>query len=234
MVAAVLFDFYGTLARAVAWGPKVEELLAGHGLLLDPDANARWHAEAADGVEHPEASASRERYIAWERARFCRLVQGCGAPAADVERIAADIYAATKVFTMAAYPEVPEVLAEVRAAGVTVAVCSNWDWDLDQALAQAGLEDLVDVVVTSAQAGARKPHPRIYRHTLERCGVGPDEALFVGDTFYADVEGPVAYGMPAVHVWRDDMVGDPPELPEGASRAPDLRSVLDRVSPLRD
>jgi hypothetical protein len=37
--------------------------------------------------------------------------------------------------------------------------------------------------------------------------VAPPEVLFVGDTVYADVEGPMAYGMSALHLWRDDMVG---------------------------
>ena len=230
VVAAVLFDFYGTLARAVSWGPRVEELLAGHGLLLDPDAHARWQWEAADGTEHLEASADRDRYVAWERARFCRLVEGCGADPSVVEKVADEIYGATKTFTLAAYPEVAEVLGVLRSRGVTLAVCSNWDWDLDRALAQAGLEHLVDVVVTSAQAGARKPHPRIYQQTLERCGVPPDQALFVGDSWGPDVEGPLAAGLRPVHVWREEEphtpTAGPPALVDGVRRVTDLRGVL--------
>ncbi len=229
MVAAVLFDFYGTLARAVAWGPKVEELLVGHGLGLDPDAHARWQAEAADGIEHLEASVDRDRYVAWERARFCRLVAGCGAPATDVERVADDLYTATKTFTLATYPEVPDVLAELRASGVTVAVCSNWDWDLDRALAQCDLDGLVDLAVTSARAGARKPHSRIYRHTLDLCQVSPDQAVFVGDSWGPDVEGPLSAGLRPVHVWRDGdpaFSATPPALVDGVRRIADLRGLV--------
>jgi putative hydrolase of the HAD superfamily len=233
VIAAVLFDFYGTLARAVTWGPKVEELLGRHGLLLDPDAHHRWQAEAADGVEHVDASADRDRYVAWERARFCRLVQGCGAAGSDVERVADEIYTATKTFTMAAYPEVAGVLAELRAGGVTVAVCSNWDWDLDRALAQAGLDDLVDLAVTSARAGARKPHPRIYQHTLSQCGVAPSDAVFVGDSWGPDVEGPLAAGLRPVHVWREGephtAATTPPPLNGQVKRVADLRGVLPLV-----
>src|SRR5205807_2566323 len=137
----------------------------------------------------------RECYVAWERARLCRLVKGCGVPATAVDEVAAELYTAMKTFTLAAYDEVPGVLGDLRDRGVTVAVCSNWDWDLDLALERAGLADLVDVAVTSARAGARKPHPRIYQLTLDRCGVGPTEALFVGDTWYPDVEGPLAAGL---------------------------------------
>jgi putative hydrolase of the HAD superfamily len=233
MTAAVLFDFYGTLARAVTWGPKVGELLSDHGLLLDPDAHARWQAEAADGVEHAQASTSRDRYVAWERERLCRLVAGCGARGSTVGEVAGIIYTAMKTYTLEAYPEVPGVLAALRSQGLILAVCSNWDWDLDEALARAGLDQLVDVLVTSARAGARKPHPRIYRHTLERCGVAPGQALFVGDSWGPDVEGPLAVGLRPVHVWREGephTVGSvPPPLEGPVRRVADLRGVLDLV-----
>ncbi|HVF15058.1 MAG TPA: HAD-IA family hydrolase, partial [Acidimicrobiales bacterium] len=115
---------------------------------------------------------------------------------------------------------------------------SNWDWDLERAVASVGLDGLVDPIVTSAQAGARKPHPRIFDHTLGRCGLSPPETLFVGDTWGPDVEGPLAAGMRPVHLFRDDQaerareVGVEaltPPLPEGVVRGTDLRIVLDLV-----
>ena len=214
----------------MSWGDPHEQVFARHGLAFDAE---RWGwnfvGEANDGDEHLEHSVSREAYVAWEQNRLRRRARACGVGDDDLEALVADLHTASKTYTLEAYEEVPDVLAALRARGVTVAICSNWDWDLERAVALAGLEGMADVVVTSAQAGARKPHPRIYRHTLERCRAAADQALFVGDTFYADVEGPVAYGMAAVHVWRDDMVGEPPELPDGAMRAPDLRPVLDLV-----
>ena len=230
MTRAGLFDFYGTLARAVTWGDTHEQVFARHGLRFDPTTwGHNFVGEANDGDEHLEHSISRNAYVAWELDRMRRRARACGVGDDDLEALIADLHTASKTYTLKAYDEVPDVLAALRQRGLTVAVCSNWDWDIDRAVAQAGLEDLVDVVVTSARAGARKPHPRIFRHTLERCLVGPADALFAGDTFAADVEGPVAYGMRAVHVWRDDVEGDPPPLPPGATRAADLNAVLDLV-----
>ena len=60
MIRAILFDFYGTLARAVTWGPTIEEVLRGYGVELDPAIRARWRDEAIDGVEHLEHSVDRE------------------------------------------------------------------------------------------------------------------------------------------------------------------------------
>ena len=227
---AVLFDFYGTLARAVSWGDTHAEVFARHGLAFD---QARWGhnfvGEAKDGDEHVEHSVSRDVYVAWEVDRLRRRAQACGVGDDELEALVADLHSAAKTYTLQAYDEVPEVLAALRQRGVTVAICSNWDWDIDRAVASAGLDGMADIVVTSAQAGARKPHPRIFGHTLERCGIEAADALFVGDTLGADVVGPLDYGMGAVHVWRDDMVGDPGPLPPGAVRSPDLRAVLDLV-----
>jgi len=226
----VLLDFYGTLARAVSWGDTHEQVFGRHGLAFDRE---RWGwnfvGEANDGDSHMEHSVDRDTYVAWERHRLRRRARACGVGDDDLEALVQDLHVASKTYTLKAYDEVPDVLAELRRRGLTVAICSNWDWDIDRAVAGAGLEGTTDLVVTSAQAGARKPNPRIFRHTLERCGVEPAEALFVGDTLGADVEGPLAYGMAAVHVWRDDMVGEPGPLPVGATRTPDLRAVLDLV-----
>ncbi len=224
----MLFDFYGTLARAVSWGDTHEQVFARHGLAFDVD---RWGwnfiGEANDGDQHQEHSVSREAYVAWEHQRLRRRAAACGVGDDDLDALVADLHTASKTYILKAYDEVSDVLAELRRRGLIVAICSNWDWDIDRAVAGAGLEGATDLVVTSAQAGARKPHPHIFGHTLERCGVGPSEALFVGDTMYADVEGPLAYGMAAVHVWRDDMVGDPGPVPAGAVRVNDLGAVLD-------
>ena len=230
MASAVLFDFYGTLARAVSWGAPVHELLPRTDERLEAEAYAAWQAEMYDGMEHMAYSSTRDDYLAWERERLRRLVLASGVEAGNVEEMVDELHLALGDFQLAAYDEVPEVLAELRRRGITVAVCSNWGWDLDQALKMAGLDGAADVVVTSAQAGVRKPHPRIFQLTLEACGVGPSDAVFAGDTWYPDVEGPLAAGMRPVHVWREEdlhVSSTPQPLPPGVHRVTDLRGLLD-------
>jgi putative hydrolase of the HAD superfamily len=193
---------------------------------------AGWRDEAIDGTEHVKHSQSAERYRAWEHDRLRRFVRACGVGPDDADILVDDLYTATKSFKLEAYPEVPDVLRDLRGRGLTVAVCSNWDWHLDRAMATAGLDGLVDVLVTSARAGARKPHPRIFHHTLEACGVEPTDALFVGDSWGPDVEGPTALGMRAVHVWRPEWDAQreaPPPTTDGVVRVPDLRGLPDAV-----
>ena len=40
---------------------------------------------------------------------------------------------------------------------------------------------LVDVAVNSARVGLRKPDPQIYRLTVDRMGLPPEECVFVDD-----------------------------------------------------
>jgi putative hydrolase of the HAD superfamily len=226
MTDAVLFDFYGTLARATAWGPTHEEVLARHG--FGPVDGVRgWLSDDGlyDGQEHREHSRSRAHYRAWELDRLRALARRAGVGPDDLDVLVADLDAAGKQFTLTAFDEAPAVLGALRARGVVVAVCSNWDWDLDRALESTGLADLVDHQITSARAGARKPHPEIYDRTLAACRVAPDRALFVGDSLACDVQGPLGVGIPAVHVWRG--ADPPPALPPRARRVARLEEVLD-------
>ena len=233
----MLFDFYGTLARAESWGPTHEDVFAEHGYEVDQAARDAWRTEIFDGQEHVEHSSDRETYVAWERRRLGRMAAACGVGRDDVDRLVDDLYDAAKAFTIVAYPEVEPVLTSLRDHGVIVAVCSNWDWDLDRALATAGVDRWLDLAVTSARAGARKPHPRIYAETLAAIGVDRDDAVFVGDSWECDVTGPLAFGLPvALHVWRDSDHGHhierppPPALVPGSHRVADLTAVLDLVA----
>jgi FMN phosphatase YigB (HAD superfamily) len=106
---------------------------------------------------------------------------------------------------------------------------------LRSAVESAGLTGAVDVVVSSAWVGARKPHPRIYSHTLEQLGIAPADALFVGDTWACDVDGPRAAGMQTVYIRRSHLGIDhtAPEahlVPTDVHHADDLRAVYGHSS----
>ncbi len=65
-----------------------------------------------------------------------------------------------------------------------------------------GLDDLFDLVVVSGAVNKRKPSPEIFNRTLKTLGVSAAEAVFVGDTLDADVEGPKAVGMKTIYIKR--------------------------------
>lgn len=233
LVRAVLLDFYGTLARATRW-VSADEVLAEHGYELAAESRAFYFADGLDGIVHDEHSQSRDHYVAWQRERTLAMLEASDVHPGEHDVILAKLQAGTASRTLEAYDEVREVLTELRSRGLALLICSNWDWDLTEAVAEAGLTDLVDVVVSSAWVGARKPHARIYAHTLEQVGVGPDAALFAGDTWGPDVEGPLAFGMRPVYLRREGHWPDatcPHDDPTGRGVAvlADLRGLLDLI-----
>ena len=66
-------------------------------------------------------------------------------------------------------------------------------------VARAGLAPLFQWVVTSVDAGARKPAPRFFEYALERCGLDRGDVLFVGNQRNTDVAGAQAFGI--ANVW---------------------------------
>ena len=202
-IRAVLLDFYGTLARDAATSFHIDDVMQEHGYELPDHLREMWWSGDIDGREHIDASRSRDHYIAWQQERLLGMLAEADVHPGEYEVILAKLHAGRAERSLEPYPEARVVLDELRSRGLRLAVCSNWDWDLESAVHEAGLHDAFDVLVSSAWAGARKPHPRIFRYTLDQLGVDATDALFVGDTWGPDVEGPLALGMTPVYLERD-------------------------------
>lgn len=101
-----------------------------------------------------------------------------------------------------------EVLGELRGR-VRLALVSNFSHAATARalLDQAGLSSLLDPIVISEEVGYRKPRPEIFRAALEQLGVDPSEALHVGDTLVADIDGAASLGIASV--WLTRRVSDP-------------------------
>jgi len=237
-VRAVMFDFYGTLARATR-AVDLGELLARHGHDLPEHLHDMWWSGDLDGIEHHAPSRSRVHYVAWQRERLHALLDAADVHPGERAEVLDELEAGRADRVLEAYPEVPGVLAELRASDLAIVVCSNWDWDLVAAVEEAGLPDCFDVLMSSAWAGARKPHPRIYEHTLAVAGLDAGSVLFVGDTWGPDVEGPRAAGMACAYLERVGHWPDPSApVPGGTTgmvgdgavpRLADLRGVLELI-----
>jgi HAD superfamily hydrolase (TIGR01662 family) len=90
---------------------------------------------------------------------------------------------------------VAEAIAAIRRGGIRVAVVSNSDGSVTESLARAGLADLFEFVIDSHDVGVAKPDPQIFEAALERMGVDPAQAWYVGDSVFHDVNGALAASM---------------------------------------
>jgi len=227
---AVVLDFFGTVARATA-SIGLGEILARHGYTIPEHLQEMWWSGDIDGHEHVEQSRSRDHYLAWQRERLLAMLHAADVHPGEHQKILDDLEAGRAARVLEAYDEVPGVLDDLRAHGLRLAICSNWDWDLEEAIDAAGLSGMVDVVVSSAWVGARKPHRRMYDAVLERTGVAATDALFVGDTWSCDVEGPRARGLLPVYIRRahlgPDATAPDDHHEQDVHRATDLRVVLE-------
>lgn len=228
---AVLLDFYGTVARATHW-VSADEVLAARGYDLDPTLFERWYNDGIDGITHDEHSVNRDAYVAWQRDRTLAMLAETDVHPGEYEEILDQLRRGSAARVIEAYPEVPGVLEALRERGVRLVVCSNWDWDLREVIAESGLTEHFDAVVSSAWVGARKPHPRIFAAALAEAGVDAADARFVGDTWGPDVTGPLAAGIPAAYLRRAGHWDDatrPHDAPEAVPVLEDLRGLLDLV-----
>jgi HAD superfamily hydrolase (TIGR01509 family) len=99
-------------------------------------------------------------------------------------------------------------------SGYRLAVISNGDSDQQRRkLEQTGIAPYFSSVVISGDLGVSKPHPDIFRQSLQALGLLPQEAVYVGDRLEVDALGAEGAGMHGVWLVRGGCEGDPADLP---------------------
>jgi 2-haloacid dehalogenase len=100
--------------------------------------------------------------------------------------------------TLACFPEVPQVLRRLKEAGFVTAILSNGSPAmLADAVAGAGLGDLLDHVLSVEEVGVFKTHPEVYRLAVDRLGV-PAAAISFQSSNAWDAYAASAFGMRVV------------------------------------
>lgn len=191
---AVLFDAGNTLVF-LDYARLAEGVGTALALPLTAEGLAVHASEATDAMERA-AGSDQERAAAYLEALF-RLG---GVPAqrmGEVRDCLGRMHCERHLWC--SVPErTHESLSRLRNAGLRLGIVSNSDGRVEEALAQAGLREYFDVVIDSGLAGIEKPDPAIFLAALDALGVGPEEALYVGDLYEVDVVGAQAAGIEAV------------------------------------
>ena len=186
---AVLFDLDGTLVdSAPDLASALNRLLARAGHPPVPLRDV--HAMIGDGVHklvERGFAAHKHALSQDELARFADQFVADYEPNSTV---------ATKPF-----PGAIEALAELKASGLALGVCTNKPEGAARAiLAAFGMESFLGAVVGGDTVpGARKPAPEPVLETLRRLGVAGKEAISVGDS-PNDVLAGRAAGLPVIAV----------------------------------
>ena len=198
---AVLFDLDDTLfdheqsARAA--------LTRVHGM---HDVFTEWQFDAFEQAHsrvleelHLEVLAGGRTVDEAREARFRRLFAAAGADD-DHERVRTTAVAYRDAYLAARRP-VEGALAVLAALKphVRIAIVSNNLLAEQQGkMRLCGFEAYVDALVVSESVGVAKPDPRIFAHALAALDCEAAEAVMVGDSWAADIEGARGAGIRAI------------------------------------
>jgi 2-haloacid dehalogenase len=129
-----------------------------------------------------------------------------------------------------AYPEVPTMLAALKAKGFQTAILSNGaPAMLAAAVASAGIGAHLDAVLSVEAVGVFKPDARVYSLVPAHFGVATSEVLFVSSNGW-DAAGAAAYGFRVAWVNRakapvDRLPGKPHHILADLSAIPALAAA---------
>jgi putative hydrolase of the HAD superfamily len=188
---AVTIDAYDTLITLRDPLPALQHALVARGV-------ERTRAQVEDAFAAEVAYYTARNHEGRDEVALALLRRDCARvflSAAGIE-LEPDDFAAAFVESLVFEPLPGAVAAceALAAAGLRLAIVSNWDIGLHEHLEKLGLTRLVDTVVTSAEAGAPKPDAAVFLLALARLGVEPGRAVHVGDG-PADEEGARGAGL---------------------------------------
>lgn len=208
-----VFDAYGTLFDVAA---------AARVAAQEPDAEgwaARWPALSALW-RRKQLEYTWLRAVAGAHVDFWQVTQDALDWAMEAEGLTdpalrqrlLDLY-----HELAAFPEVPSVLAALKERGLKLAILSNGAPDMLEAAANsAKVTSQFDAILSVEEVGVFKPHHAVYGMVGTRFGVEPAEVAFVSSNGW-DACAAAAFGFHAIWVNRegapmDRLYGQPAQV----------------------
>jgi HAD superfamily hydrolase (TIGR01509 family) len=204
---AILFDWDGTLVNTGEASFRCYEKLFGfYGIPFDREAFRRtyspnWHLTYTSlGLPEDRWSEADARWLQHYGQEAVVLIEGAR-----------------------------EALVRVRAAGLRAGLVTSGDGvRVGRELAALDVASLLEVVVCAEDIVHRKPHPEALLLALDRLGVEPGEAAYVGDSpedvQMAQAAGVMAVGIPGSFPNRDALAASRPDVFDAS-----LARALDRV-----
>lgn len=225
-VSVCIFDAYGTLfdvagaARNAAAAPGGERLAAIWPMLAED-----WRRKQ---LEYSWLRAAMGAHCDFWQVTQDGLDWAMEAAGLDDAALRARLLAL--YLTLPAYPEVPAMLAALKARGLATAILSNGSPDMLQGAVQsAGIGRHLDDVLSVESAGVFKPHARVYELVAARFGCARQDVLFVSSNGW-DAAAAAAFGFCTAWVNRAGLPMD--RLPARPHHVlPDLSTIPDLAQP---
>ncbi|MDR7280584.1 HAD family hydrolase [Catenuloplanes atrovinosus] len=218
---AVLFDFFGTLTRAVRRGPAhagIARMLGCDPATMVDVLDRSYHARARGMFGSAEDTL---RWVAAEAGAH----PGDPALRAAVDARREAIHADTTL-----RPEAVPTLRALRRRGLRTAVVSDCTHELPDVLPRLPVNRLLDARVLSVELGVCKPDPGMFLCAAALVGARPEECLYVGDGGSRELSGAEAVGMTAVRLRAPDLAGHLTFNPDTTWTGPDITGLEDTIA----
>jgi len=215
VIRAVFFDVDFTLIHPgeTFMGPGYARTCAAHGVTVEPAGFTAAVSRALPMLDDlADPLYDHGLFIRYTAA----IIEAMGGAGDGVMPAATEIYeqwAANHHFDL--YDDVHDVLPTLAGQGLELGVISNSHRSLEAFTAHFELDRYVRTHVSAHPNRYMKPHPSIFQAALAAAGVAAHEAVMVGDSLKADVEGALGAGLRAVWLRRagEDSIARPAEVP---------------------
>ncbi len=108
-----------------------------------------------------------------------------------------------------AYPDAAETLNALRSKGKRTAILSNGSPSmLDSAVRAAGLDKLIEMVLSVEDVGIYKPSRRVYRHAQHKLGLADAPSVCFVSANPWDAQGAAQFGFQSVRIDRSGLPDD--------------------------
>jgi len=190
-LGSTLLEFCGEWNEVMARGAQEQvDFFLAHGLQLDREAFLKRHRELImlfiekgqqDWIEY---SSDQALTMALDEFGYPDLPQSL------IDESLKTLYAYGETLWRP-FADTYATLDALRDRGYRMAIISNARdaSNVHRLIDNHRLRPWFDPILISAEFGVRKPNPRIFHAVLDEWGIGPDEAVMVGDMLGADVLG---------------------------------------------
>lgn len=203
----LIFDLGGTLMHARAsWEPihkQADEALAQSLRLHDIKLDAKlFRARLHEYYEQRDRDFQETTYHFVLHELLSEL--GHAEVAESVLRSALDALYAVTQKNWQLENDTVETLDILRSEKYKLGIFSNAgdDKDVQDLIESFGIRSYFDFVLTSAACYYRKPHPRTFELSLAHWNATPEEAVMIGDSLEADIDGAKQAGLTAIWLTR--------------------------------
>ena len=201
-IRACVFDAYGTLFDYGSAAARCRDILGDKAERL----NALWREKQLQytWLRALEGKHTDFWQVTGDALDFALGTLGIGDSALRGRLM--DLY-----LTLDAFPEVPQMLERLKAAGLKTAILSNGSPGmLDAAVKNAKVGHLLDAVLSVEAIGVYKPHPRVYQLAVDHLGIAPSAISFQSSNAW-DAYAASCFGMRVV--WCNRYAQRPERLP---------------------